>query len=85
MGTPHRGSEIAYWTSFLADILYVAQLSSDTNKNLLNDLKRNSEALSNISQQFVQHGASLQIRTFYERQLHGNLNFLVCHRTLACS
>ncbi|KAI9775820.1 MAG: hypothetical protein M1839_000871 [Geoglossum umbratile] len=66
MGTPHRGSDVAYWGNFLSCMLRIAQLGLKGNNNLLVDLKQNSKALSDISQQFIERGKLLQIRTFYE-------------------
>jgi hypothetical protein len=74
-GVPHRGSDLAYWKNFAATILKVAQLGFGTNKNFVKPLRRNSAVFSEISQQFIERGADLQIRTFYETYKIGS--FLV--------
>lgn len=74
MGTPHRGSSVAYWTSYLANILRIAQLGTATNSQLLTDLQNNSRPLADISQRFVERGANLNILTFFELEpYHGIL------------
>jgi hypothetical protein len=77
MGTPHRGSDIAYWAGFAAHALRVAQLGTGTNDSLLRALERKSKTLLDISQQFVDRGTTLQIRTFYEREMLSFMNCLV--------
>jgi hypothetical protein len=79
MGTPHRGSDSAYWFDFLARALHVAQFGSGTNTKLLPALQKNSEALGKISQQSIERLEKLMIRTFYETQKY--LGFLVCSDT----
>jgi len=78
MGTPHRGSDVAFWTDFLARALHIAQFGAGTNKNLVSSLKKNSRLLSDISDQFVERSANLQIRTFYEMEKLDYMNILVC-------
>lgn len=81
MGTPHRGSSAASWTEFLARALHAAQLGTGTNTDLLSVLKKNSRTLSDITRQFIERGANLQIRTFYETEFLEYMNCLVCRRT----
>jgi hypothetical protein len=66
LGTPHRGADIASWAGFAARALQVVQMGTATNNRLLADLQRNSGTLWQISQQFVERGSALTIRTFYE-------------------
>ena len=66
MGTPHRGASAASWGDFVARALQALQMNTATNRNLLSDLEKNSEALWQISQQFVERASTLTIRTFYE-------------------
>jgi hypothetical protein len=79
MGTPHRGSDSAYWFDFLARLLHTAQFGTGTNIRLLPALQKNSEALGKISQQSIERLEKLMIRTFYETQKY--LGFLVCSDT----
>jgi hypothetical protein len=78
MGTPHRGSNVVSWTDFLARALYAIQVGTGTNKDLLSILRRDSKVLSDISRQFIDIGAKLQIRTFIETELLEYMNCLVC-------
>ena len=63
---PHRGSDVAFWGAFAASILRKAQLGLGTNTAFLDDLKRNSPEFAAVSQDFVERGALLHIRSFYE-------------------
>jgi hypothetical protein len=78
MGTPHRGADTAYWANFAAQALEALQMSIATNNSLLSDLKKNSEALRQISQQFVERGSTVKIKTFYETEKLDYMNCLVC-------
>lgn len=74
LGTPHRGSDVAYWASFPAKLLKALQLGTGTNTGYLKALTRNSEEFSCISQQWVERSRGLVIRTFFETDmLHGVL------------
>ena len=75
-GVPHRGSDVAYWGTFAANLLETIQLGFGTNSNFVKDLQRNSETLANISEQFFPLGDKLKIRTFYETERL--LNRVVC-------
>jgi hypothetical protein len=76
LGTPHRGSDVAWWASFPAKLLKALQLGTGTNTGYLRALARNSEEFSHISQQWVERSRILVIRTFFETDmLHG---ILVC-------
>ena len=66
MGTPHRGADAASYGNFAARALETIQMGTATNKNLVSDLKRNSPALWQITQQFVERASTLRIKTFYE-------------------
>ncbi|KAH0559684.1 hypothetical protein GP486_003804 [Trichoglossum hirsutum] len=83
MGTPHRGSDIAHWAGFAARALRAAQIGTGTNNNLLRALEEKSRTLLDISQQFVDRGATLQIRTFYEIEKLGFMNCLIVDRDSA--
>ena len=66
MGTPHRGADVASWAKFAAQALRALQMGTATNKSLVSDLRKNSKTLAQISQQFVERGSALRIKTFYE-------------------
>lgn len=73
-GTPHGGSSSADFGKVLASILKASTLGINTNTKVINDLKRNSQALYEISQSFVDRGKSLHIVTFYETEKMDFLN-----------
>jgi hypothetical protein len=72
LGVPHRGSDVAYWATFAANILQFGQLGLRTNPAYVKALQRNSPTFANISTQFVERAALLSIRTFYETERMGN-------------
>ena len=77
MGTPHHGADAAAWANFAAQALRALQMGTATNTNLLSDLQKNSKTLAQISQQFVERGSSLKIKTFYETNKMDYMNCLV--------
>jgi hypothetical protein len=66
MGTPHRGSDAAFWGKFFGSIADVLTLGS-IRTQLLQDLQPKSSCLGNICSQFVERAQSLRIFTIYER------------------
>jgi hypothetical protein len=72
LGVPHRGSDAAYWATFAAKLLEFGQLGLRGSSNYVAALQRNSLTFANISTQFVERGAPLSIRTFYETERMGN-------------
>jgi hypothetical protein len=66
MGTPHRGSDAAFWAGILGSIADVLTLGSIRTK-LLQDLQPKSACLGSICSQFVERAKSLRIFTIYER------------------
>lgn len=77
LGTPHRGSRIATWASIVASAARAAQLGTGTNSGLVTLLSSNSNALWDISTQFVERAEGLHIRTFYETEAMEAMNSLV--------
>ncbi|PNP78957.1 hypothetical protein FNYG_07822 [Fusarium nygamai] len=68
LGTPHRGSDVAFWGSLLAKLADVVTLGS-IRTQVLEDLKRKSGMLGAICSQFVERSESLhRIFSIYERQ-----------------
>ena len=78
MGTPHRGADVASWANLAARAFSTLQMSAATNTRLLSDLKRNSGTLMQISQQFVERGSAIRMKTFYETVKPDYANCLVC-------
>ena len=76
MGTPHRGSDVAFWSKFFRSFANTLTLGN-IRTSLLKDLEPKSETLSAISSAFVERGKRLQkIFSFYEQRGIGG--FLVC-------
>jgi hypothetical protein len=75
MGTPHHGTNGASWENSAARVLQA--LGGATNRRVLPDLEKNSETLRQISQQFVERGSTLKIKTFYETMASDYVNCLV--------
>jgi ankyrin repeat protein len=68
LGTPHRGSDVAFWGNLLAKLADVFTLGS-IRTELTEDLKRKSHMLGTICSQFVERSESLhRIFSIYERQ-----------------
>ncbi|KAF2476890.1 uncharacterized protein BDR25DRAFT_41992 [Lindgomyces ingoldianus] len=76
MGTPHRGSDLAFWGKLFGTIADVLTLGS-VRTQLLQDLQPKSLCLGSICSQFVERGQSLRIFTIYERQKMKGLPNLV--------
>ncbi|KAH7304874.1 hypothetical protein BKA65DRAFT_544110 [Rhexocercosporidium sp. MPI-PUGE-AT-0058] len=66
MGTPHRGSDLAFWAGILDSIGDIPALGS-IRTQLLQDLQPKSACLGSICSQFVERAKSLRIFTIYER------------------
>ena len=77
-GVPHRGSDLAYWSTYAARLISTVQLGLGTNKSFVEALTRNSQTFADISQSFTERAAPLKIKTFYETEkLHGLLVWLI--------
>lgn len=73
MGVPHRGAGLAFWGSLAANILRFTQLGWETNPKFVEELRRNSKTITDISEQFVERAQSLStICTFFETERLGN-------------
>lgn len=67
LGTPHRGSDNAFWGKLFGSLADVLTLGS-VRTQLLDDLKPKSDCLGSICSQFVERGKSLhRIFSIYER------------------
>jgi hypothetical protein len=77
MGTPHRGSELIPWTMLLSNLTNIATIGQGIRKDLLRNLKTESNMLMDISRQFVHRATSLKIMTFIEQQIERPLTTLV--------
>lgn len=77
-GTPHKGSSAASWGDFAANALRAASLGTSTNRQLMKDLKIQSEVLAETSKSFVDRSKALKIISFCESDKMDLLNFKVC-------
>lgn len=77
MGTPHRGSELVPWAMMFSNVVNLATLGNGVHKNLLRQLDRKSNILTDISRQFMHRAPSLKIMSFIEQQAERPLNTLV--------
>ena len=85
MGVPHKGSDSAWWANFAANALKGASGGTSTNTALVADLRKDSTTLTNISKQFVDRTARLQIYSFYETQkLYGVVVYLAISSLQPC-
>ena len=67
MGTPHRGSELATLAKSLGNIINAAFLSKQVRSDLLDNLKKSSSTLAEVSKSCVYRLASIRIVSFYEQ------------------
>src|SRR5436305_4388400 len=65
-GVPHRGADLASSASFATNLINL--LGINTNQSFVTALQRNSKTFMDISEQFIERAARLQIRTFYETE-----------------
>lgn len=73
-GVPHRGADVAYWSTFAASVSKTLQLGLGTNRSFVKALQKNSPSFAAISNSFIERAALLKIRTFYETdRLHGHV------------
>ncbi|RPA89570.1 hypothetical protein L873DRAFT_1754902 [Choiromyces venosus 120613-1] len=78
MGTPHRGSTIADWTTMLVSIVdSMLVVGTSMRSDLLKNLQTNSDALQQITNSFISRTSGLQIVTFYEQEITTPLKSLV--------
>lgn len=82
LGTPHKGSDVAKWGSQLEWICgaIIPRKVIDTQPQLVNTLKANSETLQNIDRQFMELVSRFRIFFFHEGKptdLKGTLRYIV--------
>lgn len=76
-GTPHRGSDLAFWDLTAVSLVQASTLGYVANAKLSKELKIDSKTLKRISELFAHRGAKFGIRSFYETQCMPGLNCLV--------
>ena len=68
IGTSHRGSDVASWTTLGARLVNALSLGTKTNKELLECLRKDLSLLYLLSQRFAVQNQSLRILSFYETE-----------------
>lgn len=66
LGTPHSGSNVASFVKSVENVIYIAFPGSQM--NLIEDLKKDSVALFNLSDEFRRIASELEIVSFYEQR-----------------
>jgi len=74
MGTPHGGSDIAFWASYAGNLINAVSLGTRTNKDLLRVLRKDSAFLGSLSQKFILQSKFMHILSFYETEKFAMLN-----------
>ncbi|KAH6879994.1 hypothetical protein B0T10DRAFT_412368 [Thelonectria olida] len=77
MGTPHQGSDIVNWTSFLTNAVQLVSGNQIVRTNLVKDLSTHSSTLLEISKSFLPRSSGLTIMSFVETQAEPPLQVLV--------
>ncbi|KAE8452345.1 hypothetical protein EG329_001045 [Mollisiaceae sp. DMI_Dod_QoI] len=83
MGTPHGGSDVAFWASYAGKLLNIVTFGTRTNKDLLLLLRKDSTFLGSLSQKFKAQCDSLQVLTFYETEKFPLLNCRIVEKESA--
>lgn len=68
LGTPHRGTDVTYWSKLLMKLGQIAGLDK-LREDLVSNLDTKSAELGTICSHFLEHSMRLQVFSFYE--LHG--------------
>ncbi|KAI0454754.1 hypothetical protein F5B21DRAFT_514460 [Xylaria acuta] len=77
MGTPHQGSNIVNWTSFLRNAIQFMSGTNLVRTDLIGELSTHSTTLLEISKSFLPRSANLTIMSFIETQSEPPLTVLV--------
>lgn len=88
LGTPHKGSDLGQWGSYLERLCRTVVLKKvvDTEPQLVDALKSNSETLQNIDRQFAQLMDDFHLYFFHEAKptdLKGTYRFIVDEESAA--
>jgi hypothetical protein len=75
LGTPHRGSDVAFWGDMLARIAYVSLLNPAS--GYIKDLRNNSSLLMDVSEDFRSIASQYRIISFYEADKLPRINSVV--------
>ncbi len=76
-GTPHRGSDLAFWDGIGTSLTHAASLGYLGNTKMSNSLKVNSKTLMDITDSFAHRGSKFKIRSIFELNRMTGLNSLV--------
>ncbi|KAK4155684.1 hypothetical protein C8A00DRAFT_41698 [Chaetomidium leptoderma] len=73
-GTPHRGSDLAFWDRIGTSLSHIGTLGYLGNSKMSKSLKVNAKMLKDITDSFAHRGGKFGIRTFYETERMTGLN-----------
>jgi hypothetical protein len=76
-GTPHRGSDLAFWDRIGTSMIHIGTLGYLGNTKMSKNLQVNAKMLKDITDSFAHRGGKFGIRTFYETERMTGLNGLV--------
>ncbi|OTB13627.1 hypothetical protein K445DRAFT_24472 [Daldinia sp. EC12] len=77
MGTPHQGSMLVDWTSFLRNLIHITSGTQLIRTDLVQELSTHSPTLLEISKSFLPRSIRLNIMSFIELQIERPLATLV--------
>ncbi|KAK6954785.1 hypothetical protein Daesc_004754 [Daldinia eschscholtzii] len=77
MGTPHQGSMLVDWTSFLRNLIHITSGTQLLRTDLVQELSTHSPTLLEISKSFLPRSIRLNIMSFIELQIERPLTTLV--------
>ena len=83
MGTPHGGSDIAFWASYAGNLINAISFGTRTNKDLLGVLRKDSEFLGSLSDKFLLQSRFMHILSFYETEKFPMMNCRVHNSVFA--
>ncbi|KAH6976535.1 Alpha/Beta hydrolase protein [Ilyonectria sp. MPI-CAGE-AT-0026] len=83
MGTPHAGSDVAFWGALAGRLLHTASLGTSTNRGLLKLLRKDSTFLGALSLRFAMENPQIRILSFYELEKFPFLNCRIVEKSSA--
>jgi hypothetical protein len=81
-GTPHRGANVSFWTDFVSKVATSTKSHGSKvlpESSMLNDIKANSRALMDISEDFRSICMEFGIVSFWEEDKMEWLGAVVCN------
>jgi hypothetical protein len=72
-GTPHRSLSVADWPEVLSEPIKACTIDNNTRIDLLNDLRKSSKRIAEVSSSFEHQCANLRIISFFELKITTDL------------